>query len=396
MPESAISLDQIYNILHRAPSRGTIGSLFAELQPEQATSAYSCLMGAISDGLLPHVTVLGAMCKMSREYHINNSSFVSPLLSQIEPLNAKCNPELYSGLKAEHILTFVQDGILHLPAIVDEILIDECLRVLNRQLGTPGAVVAGGAQKGLGKLQGSISQHASVRALVNPAVRDVVNSLIVDCDMDNLTAQLALRFPQVELSGEREALLAGRDWHTDGLRKGKLHPFSILLGIALSDVQEPWHGNLVVWKGTHRLIHRCLQGENGAVDCEQMQALLNNTTELADFDHRHSAVPTMHSDDSNCTDTVECVDPCEQIHDNEPSNLPALGTPVQVCLRKGDIVLLHPDLAHTGGPNYGPHIRYILYFRLKARNLSHSSHLENMWCDFTKDVRVQGMDLTHA
>jgi hypothetical protein len=32
-----------------------------------------------------------------------------------------------------------------------------------------------------------------------------------------------------------------------------------------------------------------------------------------------------------------------------------------------DIVLLHPDLAHAGAPNFHCEVRRMLYFRLKAR-----------------------------
>ena len=49
------------------------------------------------------------------------------------------------------------------------------------------------------------------------------------------------------------------------------------------------------------------------------------------------------------------------------AGLPDLGAPTQLCMQPGDVVLAHPHLAHRGGPNYSPHVRYMVYFRLKHR-----------------------------
>ena len=44
-----------------------------------------------------------------------------------------------------------------------------------------------------------------------------------------------------------------------------------------------------------------------------------------------------------------------------------LGRPEPVLARAGDVVLCHYQLAHAAGPNTSPHVRYAVYFRLKAR-----------------------------
>ena len=56
----------------------------------------------------------------------------------------------------------------------------------------------------------------------------------------------------------------------------------------------------------------------------------------------------------------------------------------QVVARKGDIILAHQKLAHTGGPNGSDRIRYCVYFRV-----SHVRHdelkeaaLEDLWLEF--------------
>jgi hypothetical protein len=53
-----------------------------------------------------------------------------------------------------------------------------------------------------------------------------------------------------------------------------------------------------------------------------------------------------------------------------------------------DIVLLHPELAHAGGPNLTSAIRTMVYFRIQAMPISVGeagaarAHLSNMWSDF--------------
>ena len=54
--------------------------------------------------------------------------------------------------------------------------------------------------------------------------------------------QVALRFPGcndalVVAGAAMKQTVRGTDWHTDGLRQGKKHPFSLLVGVALSETQ---------------------------------------------------------------------------------------------------------------------------------------------------------------
>ena len=57
----------------------------------------------------------------------------------------------------------------------------------------------------------------------------------------------------------------GTDWHTDGLRQGKKHSFSLLVGVALSEKQVENRGNLCFWPGSHRVIHPLMRSPDGAV-----------------------------------------------------------------------------------------------------------------------------------
>ena len=48
-------------------------------------------------------------------------------------------------------------------------------------------------------------------------------------------------------------------------------------------------------------------------------------------------------------------------------------------------MLLHPDLAHAGGPNLSDGIRYAVYFRLRRADWAEASgaelHRGDMWSD---------------
>ena len=139
--------------------------------------------------------------------------------------------------------------------------------------------------------------------------------------------QVALRFP-----GVRDDLVAGgaavrsfvgeRDWHTDGLRQGKKHSFSLLVGVCLEDCLVENRGNLCVWPGSHRWCHQHMRHPDGKIKRKYGWS-------------------------------------------NSDGPLPPLGSPVQLCMRKGDVVFAHSELAHCGGPLLGPSLRYMVYYRVR-------------------------------
>jgi hypothetical protein len=94
--------------------------------------------------------------------------------------------------------------------------------------------------------------------------------------------QVALRFPHsidslVAGGAACQSVVSGRSWHTDGLRQGKKHSFSVLVGIALSDTQvrsgmpncEATNlGNLWVWPKSHVVCHKLMRWPDGQVERE--------------------------------------------------------------------------------------------------------------------------------
>jgi hypothetical protein len=137
------------------------------------------------------------------------------------------------------ISKFIKDGYIHLSNVVGNEAIDKCLRRLNRALGTPGMITPGGTQgNGIGKFEGGLSNCEEIKGLLDKNVKSVVSNLLGmnKCDYINVSGQIPFIFP--ELYSENESFIDVNEfkWHTDGLRQGKAHPFSLLLGVCLSGI----------------------------------------------------------------------------------------------------------------------------------------------------------------
>jgi hypothetical protein len=146
------------------------------------------------------------------------------------------------------------------------------------------------------------------------------------------TGQIALSFPAEKAPpGPPHPHLDGMYTPDNGVPAGSVLSFTMLAGIVLSDVDTASAGNLVVWPGSHRVLERHFR-ERGP------KSLL-------------AGMPAID-----------------------------LGRPEPVLARAGDVVLCHYQLAHAAGPNTSPHVRYAVYFRLKARG-----HDDRRW-DCLTDV----------
>ncbi|KAG7391319.1 hypothetical protein PHYPSEUDO_005268 [Phytophthora pseudosyringae] len=244
--------------------------------------------------------------------------------------------------------SFMQNGYLQIRGAVPLPLANAVLRRVNHDLGIPGNMINGGVEGAI-KLAGNTSNSDAVLDLYY--LSDVCNYVEALVGVDQVVppqgAQIALRFP--ELGESREPL--GTEWHTDGMRQGRLHPFTLLAGIALSNVSEPLCGNLTVFPGSH-----------------------------VSLQSRLTADGKLHGHDDECykADSVW-----------GDGTLPDLGTPVQLLTSRGDLVLAHPNLAHRGGLNFSPDIRYQVYFRIKHKRFDElqEQSTSGLWAD------LQGLGL---
>ena len=159
------------------------------------------------------------------------------------------------------------------------------------------------------------------------------------------------------LNKPKEKNLSGRRWHIDGLAQGKHSPFSLLIGVALSDQLEEYSGNLCVFPGSHH----------------SLQPFLKEFVSKGYLTHLEREGQVMGPN----------------IIEEYPEK-PLLDSPTQLLLGKGDVVIAHQKLAHRGGPNYSQNTRNMIYFRVASyRHLDVVDQcLENIWTDFDgmKDV----------
>ncbi|CAK4667514.1 unnamed protein product [Aphanomyces euteiches] len=202
---------------------------------------------------------------------------------------------------------------------------------------TSGIVLAHGLS-----LVGNAAAQPFVATELTSKAQLALSSIGHTCVVPPQGAQLALRFPEVAPPYEPK----GTEWHTDGMRQGKWNPFTLLVGIALSATPTAHSGNLIVFPKTHHRLHAMLQ---------------DNASELLRV----------------------CVSADQVWGDGE---LPDMGVPVPLLLQPGDVVLAHPKLAHRGGPNFSPHIRYQVYFRIKHKD--HAALQERLETDLFADLAI--------
>ncbi|HUJ66967.1 MAG TPA: phytanoyl-CoA dioxygenase family protein [Acidimicrobiales bacterium] len=248
-------------------------------------------------------------------------------------------------LNAGQKRAFVEDGFLIVPDVVPASARDRALRMINNALGQnqPGRVanyVFSGhencdplqhAPEVLGMLTDSPAMSLA-EELTEPG-----RLIAPSCCM------VASRFPEGQPLPEPQKPdtphLDGIPNRTNGLPAGKLFPFSVLVGVYLSDLTRPDSGNLVVWPGSHRTIESYATAHpEGWFDAEG--------------------------------------------YGPPPIGLPAIeiGEPVQVTLRAGDVVLAHYQLAHSVAQNLSPHIRYAIYYRLAHRDTRYDwSQFRDIW-----------------
>mmetsp|Transcript_38235 Transcript_38235/g.117981 ORF Transcript_38235/g.117981 Transcript_38235/m.117981 type:complete len:173 (+) Transcript_38235:2-520(+) len=152
-------------------------------------------------------------------------------------------------------------------------------------------------------------------------------------------AQIACRFPTHALpGGKKPPPTGGRAWHVDGFINREHSPFTLLVGVCLSDVRSPNSGNFAVHPAAHW----------------KMQAAVR----------AHVAEGASHFSD------------LEEGHKTDMK--PDLGPPVELLMEKGDVVLAHQKLPHLGMVNYSPDVRYQVYFRFV--HIAHQS-LKDRWLD---------------
>jgi hypothetical protein len=244
-------------------------------------------------------------------------------------------------LTREQKAHFYEQGYALVPNAVPRERVDAALRAINHSLGEgmdPAKLATFRAQSYCPELQ----KDAVITDLYNGTpVRGLVESLTGAGQIRAIASgQIALRFPAAPGApgaAPRQPVphLDGMYTPTNGVPQGRIMSFTMLVGVALSDVDEPFAGNLTVWPGTHRLYERYFR-ERGP------EALLQGMPDVP------------------------------------------LPEPVHLTARAGDAMLCHYELAHTAAPNHSPHVRYAIYFR--AHHVDHDRQwkqaMTDLWLEY--------------
>jgi ectoine hydroxylase-related dioxygenase (phytanoyl-CoA dioxygenase family) len=223
-------------------------------------------------------------------------------------------------------------GYVKVSGVVPKVMVNAALRAINHSIGEgmpAEAMTTMRAQSYCRELQGA------------PVITDLLNktpawslaeSVIGEGNIKPVRgAQIALRFPTMQdPPSSPHPHLDGMHTPTNGVPYGTIQNFTMLLGVVLSDVPEPFSGNLAVWPGTHHLYEQYFR-EHG------WESLLKGMP---------------------------------------PVDMPE---PEQLTAQAGDVVLCHYQLAHGITANLSPNIRYAIYFRL--HHVEHDTYSKQAMTD---------------
>lgn len=225
-------------------------------------------------------------------------------------------------------------GFIKVPGVVPPIMVDAALRAINHSVGE-GMEAQDMQTMRARSYCTELQSDLVITDLFNrtPLV-SLIESLIGQGNVRPARGgQIALRFPGIQDPPRPPSPhLDGMHSPTNGVPKGTIQNFTMLVGVYLSAAPKDNAGNLAVWPGTHHLYERYFQ-EHGA------ESLLDGMPKVT---------------------------------------LPAS---YQVPVQPGDVVLAHYQLAHGTAPNVSPHVRYAIYFRV-----THPAFDRDNWQAPMKDI----------
>lgn len=237
--------------------------------------------------------------------------------------------------------SIIDQGYVHIPGVVPQVMVDKALHAINHSIG-----------EGMDSadMQTMRSRSYCTELQKEPVILDLLyktpawslaESAIGEGKIKATSAgQIALRFPSlVDPPPTPSPHLDGMHSPHNGVPKGEIRNFTMLVGIALSDVTTSYAGNFTVWPRTHALFQDYFR-EHGP------DSLLNGMPDVE------------------------------------------LPEPKQLLAKAGDVMLVHYEVAHSAAINVSPHTRYAIYFRLK-----HVDHDERKWETMT-DIWLDWEGLT--
>jgi hypothetical protein len=218
------------------------------------------------------------------------------------------------SLSADERQALVADGFVLLPGIVPSSLVEAALRSINESLGANGIDPAALPKYRASSYAPDRVTSPEIVALYDQSPLRALVASTIGPVRPPTRGQIALRFPSAD-SVDSVPHIDGVAYPGNGVPPGTLAHFTALLGVFLSDAPQPRCGNFNVWPGSHRVVNDRLRAEGPA-----------------GFVGGFPPLP--------------------------------LGPPRPLCVRAGDAVLAHYQLAHGVAAHRGPHVRYAVFFRL--------------------------------
>lgn len=290
--------------------------------------------------------------------HTSNNTNIpmNPIMQMIS--NAKKGKVIQLSLELK--IQIKTHGYTILPQLIPNTILIKAIKHINYKIGQRFQSINTNTSnqeniQNFGDLTSIMSNDINIMALYyETSLCSFVNSLLHGIHRNNLedlpivlNGQIALRFPELEdiPTSNTGTLLGGYRWHIDGMDKGPENhsPFTLLVGVALSDQLQSFCGNFCVFPGSHILLQ------------QQVKDYITKKNMTASSWHESSTNGKLN-----------------------------LGEPIQVKLHAGDVVIAIHKLAHRGGPNYSFDIRKMVYFRIQHKNHSQliSHALDNLWIEF--------------
>ncbi|MDE2991037.1 MAG: phytanoyl-CoA dioxygenase family protein [Chloroflexota bacterium] len=236
----------------------------------------------------------------------------------------------------------MKQGFLLVASAVSARLVRCARRAINHSLG------AGIDKRDVARLNAQsfceelVEDPRLLRLATSPGVWSYVRSLVGERRVERpRECQIALRFPRSEGASRKLDPPHLDGYHTpwNGLPDdGVVYAHTLLLGVMLSDVDQPLSGNFTVWPGSHMKLEQHFR-QHGVQSLER-----------GDVTTSGIRLPRAH---------------------------PITG-------RSGDIVLAHYQLAHAASPNLSGDIRYMCFFRLSVRGLANHrvESMVDIWRDW--------------
>lgn len=240
-------------------------------------------------------------------------------------------------LTYEQKRSIYEKGFVQVSGVIPPVMIDRAVRAINHSLGEgidPAQVQTFRSRSFCPELQ----REPVITDLLNktPALALAESAIGAGRTKPATAGQIALRFPTLQdPPPPPQPHLDGMYSPHNGVPKGQILNFTMLLGVALSEVSLPYAGNLTVWPGSHHLYERYFR-ERGP------DALLEGMPKV---------------------------------------DLPE---PVQILAKPGDVILAHYELAHGVASNVSAYPRYAIYFRL--HHVDHDRQkketMTNIWLEW--------------